>query len=81
MPQNETQIPAEYWPIIDLLYTGTIVVAVLWVVLAVFVHMRRRASNLTPIQAAKVNRKAQPGFLDVDHRKQHDMARRSSSRS
>lgn len=67
------QIPAEYLPIIDAIYTGTIVFTAIWLLLVLLIILRRRASNLTPIQAAKVNRKATPDFLSVDHRKQKQM--------
>jgi len=67
------QIPAEYLPIIDAIYTGTIVFTAVWLLLVLLIILRRRASNLTPIHAAKVNRKATPDFLKVDHKKQKQM--------
>jgi hypothetical protein len=67
------QIPAEYLPIIDAIYTGTIVFTAVWLLLVLLIILRRRASNLTPIQSARVNRKATPDFLKVDHKKQKQM--------
>jgi hypothetical protein len=67
------QIPAEYLPIIDAIYTSTIVFTAVWLLLVLLIHLRRRASNLTPIHAARVNRKARPDFLKVDHKKQRQM--------
>lgn len=67
------QIPAEYLPIIDAIYTGTIVFTAVWLLLVLLIILRRRASNLTPIHAAKVNRNATPDFLSVDHKKQKQM--------
>ena len=73
------QIPAEYLPIIDAIYTGTIVFTAIWLLLVLLIYMRRRASNLTPIQSARVNKKARPDFLKVDRRKQKQMVEDGAS--
>ena len=42
--------------------------AALWLVATVFIHMRRRATNLTSAQQAGVRKDAAPDFLKVDHK-------------
>jgi len=44
------------------------IVAAIWLALSIFVWWRRSASNLTPVQAARTNKKAQPDFLKVDQK-------------
>lgn len=42
--------------------------AALWLVATVFIHMRRRATNLTSAQQAGVRKDATPDFMKVDHK-------------
>ncbi len=42
--------------------------AALWLISTVFIHMRRRASNLTSAQQASVKKDATPDFLKVDQK-------------
>ncbi len=62
------QIPPEAWPLIDLLFNLTMASIGIWLAITVFVWWRRSASNLTPVNAASKNRKAEPDFLSVDHK-------------
>lgn len=66
MSETLEQIPPEAWPLIDLLFNLTIATVGIWLALTVFVWWRRSASNLTPVNAADKNKKAQPDFLKVD---------------
>lgn len=68
MQETLDQIPPEAWPLIDLLFNVTLVVGVLWLALTIFVLWRRSASNLTPVNAARKSKKAQPDFLKVDEK-------------
>ncbi len=47
---------------------GAVAFAALWLVSTVFIHMRRRATNLTSAQQASVRKDAAPDFLKVDHK-------------
>lgn len=60
------QIPADAWPMIDLIVTIMFVAVGIWLFIAIFVYLRRVASNLTPVNAAQKNKKAAPDFLKVD---------------
>ena len=60
-------IPDEAWPLIQWLGTATAVATAIWIALSVFIWWRRSASNLTPVMAADVNRRASPDFLERDH--------------
>lgn len=42
--------------------------AVLWLVSSLFIHLRRRATNLTSAQQAAVKKDAAPDFLNVDEK-------------
>lgn len=42
--------------------------AALWLVSTIFIHMRRRATNLTSAQQAGVKKDAAPDFMKVDHK-------------
>ena len=61
------QIPPDAWPIIDLMMKVLIGLALVWLVLSLIGWWRRRAYNLTIASTAARNKKAQPGFLTVDH--------------
>jgi len=59
-------IPPDAWPLIDFLMNATLICVAVWVLISLFVYIRRRASNLTPVHSAKTNKKASPDFLKVD---------------
>lgn len=61
-------IPPDAWPVIDLMMRITIGLAAAWFVLSLIGWWRRRAYNLTIASTASRNKKAKPGFLDVDHK-------------
>lgn len=63
------KIPPEAWPMIGLALNAAAIFAVIWVVISLFVYWRRRSSNLTPVEAARRRKSAQPDFLSVDHEK------------
>jgi len=65
-------IPPEAWPLIDLMMRITVGLAAAWLVLAMIAWWRRRAYNLTIASTASRNKKAQPGFLTVDHEARAD---------
>ncbi|MEM6665599.1 MAG: hypothetical protein AAF638_04285 [Pseudomonadota bacterium] len=62
------QIPPEAWPLINIAFWVTAVITVVWWSIAVFVYLRRSASNLTPVQAARRKKSDTPDFLSVDHK-------------
>lgn len=62
------RIPPDAWPLIDTLFRITIVVALVWLLLALVAWWRRRAYNLTVASTASRSEKAQPDFLKVDHK-------------
>ncbi len=62
------RVPPEAWPFIDRLFEATVAVAAIWLALSIFVYWRRRATNLTPVTAPRRSKKAQPDFLEVDHK-------------
>lgn len=72
-------VPERYWPLIDWLFTATIVFAVLWLVSVIFIAMRRNASGLTPVQAAQSRRDARPDFLDGDRKKRKQALERGDA--
>jgi hypothetical protein len=47
---------------------GTVAFAAIWLASTVFIHMRRRATNLTSAQQASVRKDAAPDFMKVDHK-------------
>jgi hypothetical protein len=46
----------------------TVAIVAVWLLSSIFIHMRRRATNLTSTQEAKVKKDAAPDFLSVDHK-------------
>ena len=60
------RIPPEAWPLIDIVAKVTVVVALVWIFLALVAWWRRRAYNLTIASTAKRNKDAEPDFLHVD---------------
>lgn len=69
---NDIQIDERYLPLVETLAMGTVIATAVWIALVIFIHLRRSASNLTPIHAAK-KRNVKPSFLSVDHKKQKAM--------
>ena len=45
---------------------SSVALAAAWTVMSALVWLRRRATNLTPVSAARVNEQAQPDFLQVN---------------
>lgn len=62
------KIPPEAWPAIDLMMNILIGLFIVWIALALVAWWRRRAYNLTIASTARLNRKAQPDFLNVDQK-------------
>ena len=79
MEQTLESIPPEAWPIIDLLFNITMAAAGIWLAVTAFVIWRRHASNLTPVNAAEKNRKAQPDFLKVDQKAREEAIERGDA--
>jgi TRAP-type C4-dicarboxylate transport system permease small subunit len=79
MDQTLESIPPEAWPIIDLLFNITMAAAGIWLAVTAFVIWRRHASNLTPVNAAERNRKAQPDFLKVDQKAREEAIERGDA--
>ena len=73
MDEALNQIPPEAWPLVELLLNTTMVSVAIWIAVTIFVWWRRRASNLTPVNAAQANDNAAPDFLSVD-KKARDQA-------
>jgi len=76
MDETLRSIPAEAWPLIDLLFNITCVVTAIWLATTVFVLWRRNASNLTTSSAASPNRAATPDFLSVDEKARREAIKR-----
>lgn len=66
------QIDERYLPLVQTLAMGTVIATGIWLALVIFILLRRHASNLTPVHAAK-KRNVKPSFLTVDHKKQKAM--------
>ena len=79
MQQTLDQIPPEAWPFIDLMFNLTMAAAGIWLAITVFVLWRRHSSNLTPVNAAEKNKKAQPDFLKADQKARDEAIRRGET--
>ena len=79
MDETLRSIPAEAWPMIDILFNVTCVVTAVWLAWTVFVTWRRVASNLTTASSSSPNRKAQPDFLAVDKKAREQAIKRGES--
>lgn len=64
---------------IDLVFNLTCAAAAVWLAITVFVLWRRHASNLTPVNAAEKNRKAEPDFLKTDKKARAEAIERGES--
>ena len=58
---------------------GAVAFAALWLVSTIFIHMRRRATNLTSAQQAGVNKSAAPDFMKVDHKARDEAMKRGEA--
>lgn len=58
---------------------GAVAFAALWLVSTIFIHMRRRATNLTSAQQAGVNKNAAPDFMKVDHKARDEAMKRGEA--
>jgi len=76
MDDTLRSIPADAWPLIDLLFNITCVVTAIWLAATAFVLWRRNASNLTTSSAASPNRAATPDFLSVDAKARREAIQR-----
>ena len=76
MDETLRSIPADAWPVIDILFNVTCVVTAIWLATAVFIWWRRSASNLTTASSASPNRKATPDFLSTDEKARKEAIKR-----
>jgi hypothetical protein len=76
MDETLRSIPAEAWPLIDLLFNITCAVTAVWLASTVFLLWRRHSSNLTTSSAVSPNRKATPDFLSVDRKARQQAIKR-----
>lgn len=76
MDETLRSIPAEAWPLIDILFNITCVVTAIWLATTAFIWWRRSASNLTTSSSASPNRNATPDFLSVDKKAREEAIKR-----
>ena len=75
-PTNEDLgIPAWLEPLLWV----TVAIVAIWVVSSVFIHLRRRATNLTSTHQAKVHKDAVPDFMSVNHKAREAAAKRGET--
>jgi len=74
-PANQVVLPE--W--LEYLMWGAVIFAVLWLASAVFIQMRRRATNLTSTHQAKVHKDAAPDFMSVDHKAREAAVKRGEA--
>jgi hypothetical protein len=74
---NAANIVLPEW--ITYLMWGAVAFAALWLISTVFIHMRRRATNLTSAQQAGVNKNATPDFMKVDHKARDEAMKRGAA--
>jgi len=65
-PPPADQIVLPEW--LEYVMWGAVIFAALWLFSTVFIHMRRRATNLTSVHQASVKKDATPDFMTVDHK-------------
>ena len=63
----------------EALLWGTVAVAAIWIALSIFVQLRRKASNLTPVNSPSAKKSAQPDFLKVDHKARESQIKRGEA--
>ena len=61
------EAPAQTEGLVDQLLLASLLISGIWLLSSCLVHWQRRMTNRTPVGAAQVNRKANPGFLVVDN--------------
>ena len=76
MDETLRSIPADAWPLIDILFNVTCAITAVWLATTVFVLWRRSASNLTTSSSASPNKKAKPDFLSVDEKARKEAIKR-----
>jgi TRAP-type C4-dicarboxylate transport system permease small subunit len=76
MDETLRSLPAEAWPLIDLLFNATCVVTAIWLATTTFIIWRRASSNLTTASSVTPNRKATPDFLTVDEKARKEAIKR-----
>jgi hypothetical protein len=69
------QLPA--W--IEIALWGSVALAAVWLLLTIFVHMRRSASNLTPVNAPTAKKSATPDFMKVDEKAREAQIKRGET--
>jgi len=74
---SATDIVLPEWML--LLMYGAVALAGIWLVATVFIHMRRRATNLTSAQQAGVRKNAAPDFMKVDHKAREEAMKRGET--
>ncbi len=79
MNEIAEQIPPEAWPLIEIAFWITATITVVWWSIAVFIYLRRSASNLTPVQVARKKRADTPDFLSVDHKARDEALKRADA--
>ena len=79
MQDTLDQIPPEAWPLLEFLLLVSAILAGVWLIITLFILWRRSASNLTPVNAARKNKKAQPDFLKVDEKARREAMERGES--
>jgi len=79
MNEIAEQIPPEAWPLIDAAFWITAAFTLIWWLIALFVYLRRSASNLTPVQAARKTASHAPDFLSRDHRARDEALARADA--
>lgn len=57
----------------------TVVIVAIWIGSSIFIHLRRRASNLTSTHEAKVQKDAAPDFLSVDQKAREAAVKRGET--
>nr|WP_321362482.1 hypothetical protein [uncultured Hyphomonas sp.] len=76
MDETLRSIPADAWPLIDILFNVTCAITAIWLATTVFVLWRRHSSNLTTASSASPNKKATPDFLSVDEKARKEAIKR-----
>lgn len=71
----ELEVPA--W--VNVVLWATTAFAAIWLILSLFVWMRRRAANLTSAGSADVKKSAQPDFLKVDQKAREEQIKRGET--
>jgi hypothetical protein len=57
----------------------TVVIVAIWLASSIFIHLRRRATNLTSTHQARVDKHATPDFMSVDHKSREAAVKRGET--